>query len=239
LVRDGNDYYFAGLNKATGEGQIYKYNVGADPVKISEPIKDFLLTLVTYYDAVVANDKYYLSLERSGSNPHLVMYDGNSWHKYTTLAVQMNTLGVKKHTNNKILFDYTQYIGGYSDSPPGTVDSQDTGSTEIVPTIRTKTFRMPEGIRKARLRFLKFNYKKRSGQDTLIKIYDADTGDTDTFTDNTGSGWKTYDITIGGDSANVKKVNKLYVTVTGAGMEEWGNLRVEYRPIREGKAVAA
>ena len=170
VIGDPKKHYMKIFNN---EGQIYKYSVGADPILISDPIKDFLLTLSIYYDAVVANGKYYLGLERTGNNVHLIVYNPSlqSWYK-NDVSASFNTMGVLKYTNNYVLYDYTQYIVGYSGTAPGTTDYP--SSADIVPNIRTKSFRMPDGITKARVRFLKFNYKKKDGKNTLIKMFDAD-----------------------------------------------------------------
>ena len=165
------------------------------------------------------------------------MYDRvvETWYRFST--DECKSLGVKKYGTDAgtILGNNDNYITKYNEpTSDARVDTETGSNVDISVQIKTKTFMFPDGVALARARKYFLAYNKVTSKDTVNTIEDEATGTTYAKTDNTGSGLKTYKVSI----ANVPVTSKLSFDISGAGFEEWGSLREEYRPIRRGKAVA-
>lgn len=234
----GGQFYFIHKNKA------YRWSVGQ---KMPENIGIFnqytLDTIQTWYDSTI-NEEWYVLQGYDGSNYITLIYDLkiDAWY---TFIRQQNAAEVfktiyftKNGTTQELLSNCDTYISIYNKLSPNSSSTRadtETGTTlQIAPDIKSKDIISPDGLTKARLRKLKFSYKKVTGQNTTIIIRDEDSGTSITLSDTTGSGAKVYETGIGRDVDSVKKVKRFSVNVTGYGMEEWENMRIETRPIKEG-----
>lgn len=230
IAKYGGDYFFIQYNKC------YRFN-SSGYEDIGEAIKDTLVNW-TYRSATASKRWYILGVVYSTTYKFLI-YDMmlKSWYKFTTPADPYIAMIKEQGTSvGTIITANASYLLYYG---TGSVDTdQADNQTAITPTLRTKTFRFPDGISLARLRKLKFNYKKLDSNNVVITIVNPDSGVTNTYTDSTNatlsSDWKTYEPSFASDSLIVTP--KLYINVTGAGLIEWGDLRLELRPVNRGKA---
>ena len=238
IQKSGNSYYFIYKGKA------YRYDYGAEkPVDIGYFFQTTLGLIETWKDSTI-NDKWWvLQGVTYGGAYYTLVYDMklDTWYNFTRTnnAVARNVVYYTKYgATEQLLSNADEYVTIYgSDSLPGGTDTETGSTTQITPVVTSKNFKL-DGISLARLRKLKFDYTKVNGQDTAITITDADTATTIIVTDNTGSGKKLYEIGIGTASDTLKTTRQFNVSVAGAGLSIWDNLRIEFRPIRRGKAIA-
>jgi len=159
-----------------------------------------------------------------------------TWYKFNFPAIPYTAI-IKEHgtSTGKILVSNTDYVLYYG---TGSVDTLTGSNVDIVPTLQTKTFKFPDGISLARLRKVKFNYKKLDDETLTITITNPDTAVTNTYADTTNatnsSDFKTYEPSMSSDSLTVAP--KLYIKFTGAGLTEYGSFRLELKPINRGEA---
>ncbi len=173
-----------------------------------------------------------------------------TWYKFkrTQSASEVfKTIHFTKYgSSEELLSNADNYVTLYNalgETPTATRADTEIGSTrQISPVVTSKTFKFPDGISKARLRKLKFDYTKVDDQTTSIIITDADTGTTivlsDDGSDGVDSGAKLFEDGIGKATDTLKKPRAFNVSVQGAGFERWDNMRIEYRQVKEGKAVS-
>ncbi|GJQ44061.1 MAG: hypothetical protein JETCAE03_35590 [Ignavibacteriaceae bacterium] len=241
IQKSGSSFYFIYRNKA------YRYDIGADkPVDIGYFFQDTLNTMQSWYDSTI-NDKWYCIQAKTVTVSYTLVYDLklDTWYKFKrtqSASEDFKTIYFTKYgSSEQLLSNADTYVSIYNelgDSPTATRADTEIGSTrQISPVVTSKTFKFPEGISLARLRKLKFDYSKVTSQDTSIIITDADTATTIVLTDNTGSGKKLYESGIGKDTDTLKITRAFNVSIQGAGMEVFDNLRIEYRPIKRGKLV--
>ncbi len=236
LQKRGDTYYFI------YNGRAYRYRYGSDePDNIGLLFQDTLDTIVTWHDSTI-NDEWYMIQVKDSTSFWTLVFDIklNAWYQFSRQqdgSEDFKVLHIVRYGSDKdlILSNADDYVSQYNQPTVAARADTENGSTkQISPTITTKTFEFPDGISKARLRELQFDYKKVSGQDTVITVTDEDGGATVAVTDNTGSGKKLYESGIGKATDSLKKARSLSIRVTGAGMEEWDNLRLEYRLIKLG-----
>jgi len=241
IQKSGSSFYFIYRNKA------YRYDIGADkPVDIGYFFQDTLNTMQSWYDSTI-NDRWYCIQAKTATVSYTLVYDMklDTWYKFKrtqSASEDFKTIYFTKYgSSEQLLSNADTYVSIYNelgDSPTATRADTEIGSTrQISPVVTSKTFKFPEGISLARLRKLKFDYSKVTSQDTSIIITDADTATTIVLTDNTGSGKKLYESGIGKDTDTLKITRAFNVSIQGAGMEVFDNLRIEYRPIKRGKLV--
>lgn len=224
----GNDYFFIHYNKC------YKFNQNGYE-DIGESIKNSLNGW-SYTSACVSNRWYILGVAYAPIYRFLI-YDImlKTWYNFSSPGYSYITMIKKQGTNTgKIIIANSNYLLYYNSTASTDLSSDMTTQLDIVPIVRTKTFTIPDGITLARLRKLKFNYYKLSGKNVVITVVNPDSGVTNTYTDSTSSGWKLYEPLMASDSLTVTP--KLYINITGAGLIEWGNLRLDYKTINRGKA---
>jgi len=232
IIKYGNTYVFKNKN------EIYKFSSGGTYENIGLEIQD-TLKLVTAWHSAIGNDRWYIfgvtcSGITGGYGFLIFDYIVGSWYLFSISGIPY-VLRIKEHgsTVGTILTSYDNYIIKYG---TGTVDTE-IGSQDIVPIIRTKTF--GEQISLLRLRKVKFNYKKLDSKTLTITVVNPDTGVTNTYSDTTDStntsDFKLYESGVRESTDSLKTTPKFYVNVTGAGFAEWGNLRIEARPILRGK----
>ena len=231
IAKYGNDYYFVHYNKT------YKFNLNGYE-DIGEPIKDTLSGWS--FLSATASKRWYLLGIASGPSAKFLVYDMmlKTWYNFTTSG-STYIATIKEHGTNtgKIITANTQYLLYYSVASTD-LDTDMSTPLDITPIIRSKTFKLGDGISLARLRKLKFNYKKLDGKSVVITIINPDSAVTNTYTDTTNAtlspDWKTYEPSLASDSLTVTP--KFYINVTGAGLTEWGNIRLEFKPVNRGKA---
>jgi hypothetical protein len=242
IQKSGSSYYFIHRNRA------YRYDYGAEkPVDIGWMFQGTLDLIQTWYDSTI-NDRWYCIQCKTATVSYTLVYDlkMETWYKFKrtqSASEDFKTIYFTKYgSSQELLSNSDNYISIYNelgDQPTATRADTEIGSTrQISPVVTSKNFKFSDGITLARLRKLKFDYTKVNAQDTSIIITDADTGTTIVLTDNTGSGLKLFEDGIGKATDTLKISRAFNVSVQGAGMERWDNLRIEYRPIRRGKAVS-
>ena len=241
LQKSGGSFYFIYGKKA------YRYDYGAEkPVDIGFYFQDTLDSIDTWYDSTINDEWYMIQCSVSGVYYTLV-YDMKleTWYKWkhTQGAAEVfERLHIIKYGTDKgkILGSADSYVTVYnpltSTSNASRVDTEIGSNQQIIPWIVTKTFKS-DGISLLRLRDLKFDYYKMVGQNATITITDKDTAVNNTFTDSTSSGIKLYEIGIGKATDTLKQSRSFNLFITGAGMVEWDNLRIDGRSIRKGKQV--
>ena len=233
IAKYGSTYFFVHYNK------IYKFN-SSGYEDIGEGIKDILDNGYTFYSSTVSKRWYILGVSISSSYRYFV-YDMmlQTWYIFSAQTTPY-ILTIKEHGTNtgKILMAYAQYLLYYGTGATD-INTNMTDPLDITPVIRTKTFRFEDGISLARLRKLEFNYKKLDDENVVITIVNPDSGVTNTYTDSTNAtltpDWKNYEPSFASDSLTVTP--KLYINVTGAGLTEWGSLRLEVKPVNRGTRV--
>ncbi len=228
LVKYGNDYVFS------FQSSIYIWNSSSGLKEIGVEIWDSLALVTAYHCATADSGWYIFGVSGAGLTTGFgfLIYDYNvgTWYKFTTTSIPY-VAKIKENGDDigTFLTSNASYLLYYSENE---IDS-DTGSTvQITPKLRTKTF--GESIALLRLRKIKFNYLKLTGQNVVITIVNPESGITNTYTDSTGSGWKLYESAVK-DTDLLKETSKFYVNITGAGLVEFGTFRLEARPILRGK----
>lgn len=173
----------------------------------------------------------------------------DTWYKFKRTqsgSEDFKTIYFTKYgSSQQLLSNADAYISLYNDITDYSVitraDSEIGSTQQISPVIRTKAFKFPDGVSLARLRKLKLDYTKVDDQNTTITVRDNDTSETIVLTDSTNStnsnDSKLYESGIGRDSDTLKTTRSFDVTIQGAGIERFDNLRIEYRPIKRGKLV--
>ena len=105
--------------------------------------------------------------------------------------------------------------------------------------VKTKTYVVPEGIGKMRLRKYWANYYKTASVDVTNIVGDGSGTDTVQAADSTGSGDKTYqavtDAMVSGGSLQL--CTKVYFSATGVGLQEFYGAKLRYTPINRGSRV--
>ena len=236
IGKEGNDYYFVHYNK------IYKLNTSGGFEDIGETIKDTLATPTIYFRAATISKRWYiLSISTSLTatlGQYLLVWDLmlKTWYKFDLIYLSL-VLGIKQHGGNTgtILLANADYILYYG---TGTVDTSTGSNVDIVPAVRTKTFKVPDGISLIRLTKNNCNYKKQDGKTLTITVGEPDSAVTNTFADAVdaanSSDWKTYEDRTK-DTDSLKTTPKLYVQFSGAGLIELGTFRQEFYPVNRGK----
>jgi hypothetical protein len=247
IQKSGSSFYFIYKNKA------YRYDIGADrPIDIGALFQGTLDIMTTFYDSTI-NDRWYCIQGLLVSSPYTLVYDikMDTWYKFKRTqsgSEDFKTIYFTKYgSSQQLLSNADAYISLYNDITDYSVitraDSEIGSTQQISPVIRTKAFKFPDGVSLARLRKLKLDYTKVDDQNTTITVRDNDTSETIVLTDSTNStnsnDSKLYESGIGRDSDTLKTTRSFDVTIQGAGLERFDNLRVEYRPIKRGKAVSA
>ena len=228
LVKYGNDYVFS------FQSSIYIWNSSSGLKEIGVEIWDSLALVTAYHCATADSGWYIFGVSGAGLTTGFgfLIYDYNvgTWYKFTTTSIPY-VAKIKENGDDigTFLTSNASYLLNYSEN----ATDSDTGSTvQITPKLRTKTF--GESIALLRLRKVKFNYLKLTGQDVVITIVNPESGITNTYTDSTGSGWKLYESPVK-DTDLLKTTSKFYIQITGAGFLEFGTFRLEARPILRGK----
>lgn len=231
LAKYGSEYYFVHYDKC------YKFSPNGYE-DIGELFKESLSGW-TFRSSTIT-DRWYLLGVAYAPTYRVLVYDRmlKTWYKFTFLT-DPYILSVKRQGTNtgKIITANTQYLLYYNTSSATDVATDMSTPTDISTEIRTKTFKVPDGISLIRIRRTKFNYNKLTDKNIVITVVNPDTGVTNTYTDSTNASspyWKTYEPSQASDSLTVTP--KLYISITGAGLTEWGDLRLEFRPINRGKA---
>lgn len=247
IQKSGSSYYFVYQNK------VYRYDYGAEkPVDIGGLFQGTLDIMTTFYDSTI-NDRWYCIQGLLVSSPYTLVYDikMDTWYKFKRTqsgSEDFKTIYFTKYgSSEQLLSNADAYISLYNDITDYSVitraDSEIGSTQQISPVIRTKAFKFPDGVSLARLRKLKLDYTKVDDQNTTITVRDNDTSGTIVLTDSTNStnsnDSKLYESGIGRDSDTLKTTRSFDVTIQGAGIERFDNLRVEYRPIHKGKQVSA
>ena len=227
IAKYGSDYFFIHNDKC------YKFNQSGYE-DIGESFKSTLSQGWTFTSSTVSKRWYILGVTHAPVNQFLV-YDMmlKRWYIFNTSAYPYIAIMKGQGTDaGKIIIANAQYLLYYGTNTTD-LDTDMSTALDIVPSIRTKTFTFPDGITLARLRKVKFNYDKLSGKNIVITIVNPDTGVTNTYTDSTSSGWKLYEPSMASDG--LITTPKLYINITGAGLIEWGNFRLEYNTVNRGK----
>ena len=244
LQKSGRYYYFVYIKDGT-HNKVYRYAQGMErPEDIGELFQDFLDGIDDFYDSAI-NDEWYVLQCIDGTKFYTLVYDIKlkTWYKWTRSqdgSEDFKTLHFIKFGSDagKLISNADDYVSLYNQPTDSARQDSEIGSNkDITPIVKTKDFKFPDGITLARLRKLKFDYKKTASKDTTIIITDADTQVTLTLTDDSGSGLKLYESGIGRASDTLKTSRSFNVKVQGAGLEEFENLRIDYRPIRRGNQV--
>ena len=222
--------------------KIYKLNTSGGFEDIGETIKDTLATPTIYFRAATISKRWYiLSISTSLTatlGQYLLVWDLmlKTWYKFDLIYLSL-VLGIKQHGGNTgtILLANADYILYYG---TGTVDTSTGSNVDIVPAVRTKTFKVPDGISLIRLTKNNCNYKKQDGKTLTITVVEPDSAVTNTFADAVdaanSSDWKTYEDRTK-DTDSLKTTPKLYVQFSGAGLIELGTFRQEFYPVNRGK----
>lgn len=233
LYKYGNDYVFS------SQKSIYLWNSGSGLKEIGVEIWDTLNNVTTFYCASGDAWWFLFGVASSGitGGYGFLVYDRTmgSWYKFTTTTIPY-VVSIKEHGTNAgvIITSNATYLLYYNES--ATVDSDTGSNVQITPIVRTKTF--GEGISLQRLRRVKFNYKKLDGQNAVITVTNPDSAVTNTYTDSTdatdASDWKLYESPVK-ETDSLHTTPKFYINLTGAGLLEWGDFRLETRPRKRGK----
>lgn len=233
IAKYGTDYYFVHYDK------IYKFGSGGYQ-DIGEQIKDTLTGTIYYWSSTVSKRWYVLGIGGAAAplGQYYLIFDLmlQTWYKFNFPVIPYTAI-IKEHgtSTGKILVSNADYVLYYG---TGSVDTLTGSNVDIVPTLQTKTFKFPDGISLARLRKVKFNYKKLDDETLTITITNPDTAVTNTYADTTNatntSDFKTYEPTMASDSLTVTP--KLYIKFTGAGLTEFSSFRLELKPINRGEA---
>lgn len=233
IAKVGSQYYFVSPDK-----NVYSFNSQSGTENTGWYIKDSLDSVTTFHSSTTDDSWYVLGVSGGGltSSYGFLVYDLflKTWYRFNVSAIPYSC-AIKKHGSSagELLITNGQYVMYYN----GSIDD---GTVDIVPIIRTKTF--GDGVSLNRLRRLWFNYKKVDDKTMAITVVNPDTAVTNTHSDTTNStnasDWKLYDDPIG-DSDSLKETSKFYIQVTGAGFSEWGDMRLDMRPIHRGKQVGS
>lgn len=232
LVKYGNTYAFS------FQSSIYTWNSQSGLKEIGIEIWDTLAQVTAYHCAAADSGWYMFGISGGGLTTGygflIYDYNANTWYKFTTTTIPY-VAKIKENGDDvgTIITSNANRLLNYSDYK---TEDLDTGlSVQITPKLRTKTF--GESIALQRLRKLMFNYSKKDGKDVVITITNPDDSVSNTYTDNEDAaienGWKLYKTPVK-DTDLLKVTSKFYIDITGAGLLEFGVLRVETYPVLRG-----
>lgn len=230
LYKNGNEYFFI-CNK-----QAYIYRAG-QVQEIGEIFKNTLATVTTWnsisYDPV---RKWYVLGVVITATHFVLVYDLklNTWYKFS--ITKADAIGYKRYGTgaNTLLVGDGTYVIKYDTTV--TADNQAGSTTQYQMTLATKTYVVPEGIGKIRLRKYWANYLKTASQDITSTISDPDSADNVSASDTTGSGSKNYEVVTDAmiSGGTLKVARKVNFTLTGVGLEQLYGLKLQYNPINRG-----
>ena len=230
VYKNGNEYFFI----CNSQAYIYR---GGQVQEVGESFKNTLATVTTWnsinYDPV---RKWYVLGVVITATHFVLVYDTklNTWYKFS--ITKADAIGYKRYGTgaNTLLVGDGTYIIKYDTTV--TADNQAGSTTQYQMAVTTKTYVVPEGIGKFRIRKYWANYLKTASQDITSTISDPDTSDNISASDSTGSGSKNYEaITDAMISGGTLKVcRKVSFTLTGVGLEQLYGLKLQYNPINRG-----
>jgi hypothetical protein len=229
IIKQDKRYYYRANNR------IYVYDGSGEPKAISDTFKTSIEAITSFNSITYITSKNWLVIGVTASNNYLYIYDElvGTWYKFS--ITNNGALIEKKHgtyAKNLIIGD-GKFVIRYDDSL--TVDQEGGDETVITSLLRTKT--LVSSINLYRLRFLLINMNLVVGSLTYLLV-NPDNSAQKTITETKTASIGTIKKYIDQLTGLLQIANKFYIEISGDSLKELYALRVEYKALRRGRAVA-
>lgn len=238
VVRYGGKYYFI------YQSQLFRYPDVIDPaLPLSAIFKKSFENISSFVDMTALPNGWIVIAAVVSGTYYIYVFDSkiNSFYKFS--ITECTCLAVKKYGTSAgtLLVGDQRYVVKYDAggiSSAGATQDNEAGTPEdINTTMITRTFNVPDGIAKARLRHIYLNYYKEASSAIVLFIINPDNGEQKQVSYTTESGWVTKKIDTDTMIGTLQRFRKIKVSLGGAGLIKFGNMRISARPIKEGYAV--
>lgn len=238
ICKNESEYFFIS-NK-----QAFLFNGNSGIKNIGEIFKTTLGTITAYYDTCYMPYRgWYVVACMAGSTPYILVYDTKlgTWYTFSIQGTAVESILYKTVGSNA--FNLISADNNYLQKYDVTTDSdlRNSITSQISTDFKTKTYDVQNGIGLARLRKFWVDYTKKASQTATFDIYDAiNTGNFAEVSDSTSSGEKVTRYITDAMTENfgsLQTARKLYIQISGNGVNEIKGMELEYRNLRRGYAI--
>lgn len=229
IIKQDKRYYYRANNR------IYVYDGSGEPKPISDTFKSSIEAITSFNSITYITSKNWLVIGVTASSNYLYIYDElvNTWYKFS--ITNNGALIEKKHGTyaKDLIIGDGKFVIRYDDSL--TVDQEGGDEAVITSLLRTKT--LVSSINLYRLRFLLVNMNLVVGSLTYL-IVNPDNSEQKTITETKTVSVGTIKKYLDQLTGLLQIANKFYIEISGDSLKELYALRVEYKALRRGRAVA-